>query len=154
VLSWRGWRNKLWGLAAALLLVLAWSAAAVELLEPEDIVARINGAPQGNFVTRPMTMEMTDRSGRTRSRETIGYRKNYEGERRSVLFYTAPANICDTAFLVYDYDDAREDDQWLYLPTITCSACWIPTWSATPCSIDGAALELLKLSHAVCARSE
>src|SRR5690606_12068544 len=38
---------------------------------------------------------------------------------RSTIFYTAPANIQDMAFLTYDYpDDGKDDDQWLYLPEL------------------------------------
>jgi hypothetical protein len=35
------------------------------------------------------------------------------------MFFLAPADVEDTGFLTYDYDEAaRDDDQWLYLPAL------------------------------------
>jgi hypothetical protein len=35
------------------------------------------------------------------------------------MFFLEPADVKDTAFLTYDYDDAeKDDDQWLYLPAL------------------------------------
>jgi hypothetical protein len=35
------------------------------------------------------------------------------------MFFEYPADVKDTAFLTYDYDDAdKDDDQWLYLPAL------------------------------------
>ena len=36
-----------------------------------------------------------------------------------LMFFLHPADVKDTAFLTYDYDDpARDDDQWFYLPEL------------------------------------
>jgi len=35
------------------------------------------------------------------------------------MFFLAPADVKDTGFLTFDYDDdSRDDDQWLYLPAL------------------------------------
>ncbi|MHC4966967.1 MAG: outer membrane lipoprotein-sorting protein, partial [Planctomycetota bacterium] len=35
------------------------------------------------------------------------------------MFFLSPADVKDTGFLTYDYDDdAKDDDQWLYLPAL------------------------------------
>jgi hypothetical protein len=35
------------------------------------------------------------------------------------MFFLNPADVRDTSFLTYDYDDPdRDDDQWLYLPAL------------------------------------
>ncbi len=79
----------------------------------ENVVAR----DDGEYVTRTLTMELTDRRGRTRVRETLGYRKYFGEEKRTVTFYLSPANVKDTGFLTWDYaDEDVDDDQWLYLP--------------------------------------
>jgi outer membrane lipoprotein-sorting protein len=40
-------------------------------------------------------------------------------ERRTAIFYQTPSNVKGTAFLVYDYPEAKvDDDQWLYLPAL------------------------------------
>ncbi|WGL17335.1 outer membrane lipoprotein-sorting protein [Microbulbifer bruguierae] len=84
------------------------------------IVDQVNGRDDGEQVSRTLTMTLTDRNGKQRVRETRGFRKYYDKEKRSVLFYTSPSIVKDTAFLTYDYPQAenRDDDQWLYLPAL------------------------------------
>lgn len=92
---------------------------AAELPSGDEIAKKINARDEGVAVARNLTMEMTDRSGKTRTRETRGFRKYYGHEKRTVIFYLEPSNIKDTAFLTFDYPDAsRDDDQWLYLPAM------------------------------------
>jgi hypothetical protein len=100
-------------------LLLPNSAQAVEILSADEIVQRINNVDDGEHVTRRLVMNLTDRRGRERIRETFGYRKYFDEEKRSVLFYESPSNVKDTAFLTWDYPDSKvDDDQWLYLPAI------------------------------------
>ena len=93
--------------------------AAQDLPDGETIVERVNTREVGRSVQRDLKMTLIDRRGKVRVRETVGYRKYYGEEKRSVLFYESPTNIKGTAFLTYDYPDPdREDDQWLYLPAL------------------------------------
>lgn len=112
--------RRLGWLCLSVPLVLApMHAAARELPEGDEIARRVNARDEGVAVARNLTMHMTDRRGKTRTRETRGFRKYYGDERRTVLFYLEPSNIKDTAFLTWDYPDvARDDDQWLYLPAM------------------------------------
>ena len=85
----------------------------------DEIARRINARDEGAAVARNLTMRMTDRHGKTRTRETRGFRKYYGDDKRSVIFYLEPSNVKDTAFLTWDYAAAdRDDDQWLYLPAM------------------------------------
>lgn len=89
------------------------------LPEGDEIARRINARDEGVAVSRTLTMELTDRRGKRRVRETRAFRKYYDAEKRTAIFYLEPKNIRDTAFLTYDYaGQAREDDQWLYLPAM------------------------------------
>ncbi len=104
-------------LLCAPLLGISLGAAAAELPSGDEIARRINARDDGQWVSRNLTMELTDRRGKTRVRNTRGFRRYYGEERRTVLFYLSPTNIKDTAFLTYDYpDESVDDDQWLYLP--------------------------------------
>jgi predicted RND superfamily exporter protein len=90
-----------------------------DLPEGQWIVAQINQQDDGEFVSQRLTMRMVDKQGKSRVRETVGYRKYFGDEKRTILFYTEPANVKGTAFLTFDYADARQDDdQWLYLPAL------------------------------------
>lgn len=85
----------------------------------EHVTASINSRDEGQAVSRKLSIIMRDKRGKTRHRETMSFRKYYEAEKRTVIFYLSPKNIKDTAFLTYDYNDTEADDnQWLYLPAL------------------------------------
>jgi len=105
--------------AAPLLAQNSENNSEATLPRAEDVVAHINSRDEGEAVSRKLSITMRDKRGKTRHRETRSYRKYYAGEKRTVIFYLAPKNIKDTAFLTYDYNDPeREDSQWLYLPAL------------------------------------
>lgn len=92
---------------------------AEELPKGDWIVEQINQQNDGEYVSQRMTMRMIDKQGKVRERETVGYRKYFGDEKRTILFYTEPSNVKGTAFLTFDYSDAKQDDdQWLYLPAL------------------------------------
>ena len=82
-----------------------------------EIAQQVNARDEGASVSRNLIMEMVDRRGKKRVRETRGFRKYYGEEKRTMIFYLQPKNVRKTAFLTYDYPQA-EDDQWLYLPAM------------------------------------
>lgn len=85
----------------------------------KEVAAHINSRDEGKAVSRKLSIEMRDKRGKVRNRETMSYRKYFAAEKRTVIFYLAPKNIKDTAFLTYDYNDPElEDNQWLYLPAL------------------------------------
>ena len=91
----------------------------ISLPSGEQVAIYINSRDEGEAVSRKLSIEMRDKHGKTRHRETMGYRKYYAEEKRTVIFYLSPKNIKDTAFLTYDYNDPElEDTQWLYLPAL------------------------------------
>ena len=91
--------------------VAAWDAL--------QVMQAVNARDEGEHVSRDLRIELVDRRGKTRVQETRGFRRYFEGEKRTVIFYRAPTNIRDTAFLTYDYPRADvDDDQWLYLPAL------------------------------------
>lgn len=84
-----------------------------------DVALQINARDEGQSVSRNLTMEMIDRRGKKRIRETRGFRKYFGQEKRTVIFYLSPKSVKDTAFMTYDYPTAnKDDDQWLYLPAM------------------------------------
>lgn len=94
-------------------------AISAELPSGDEIARNINARNEGVAVSRHLKMEMTDRHGKLRVRETRAFRKYYGDEKRTVIFYLKPKNIKDTVFLTYDYaNNEKEDDQWLYLPAM------------------------------------
>ena len=111
--------NQLKVTVLALGLTLMPIVFAADLPSGKQVAENINDRNEGEAVSRLLTMEMTDKNGKSRVRQTRGFRKYYGDEKRTVIFYLAPKNIKDTAFLTYDYPMAeKDDDQWLYLPAM------------------------------------
>ncbi len=107
------------GLAALLSLGVAPSAGA----EPEpsglEIARRNNARDDGAQVSRTFEMELVSKRGKVRRRVTRIYRRDFDQERRSILFFEAPTSLEGTALLTYDYSDTRrDDDQWIFLPAL------------------------------------
>lgn len=106
-------------LLAALLAPAALSAGA---LDARAIMERVDARDDGNNAEMDMDMTLIDRQGRQRLRSVKSFRR-YAGpdnrDSESILFFLAPADVKDTAFLTMDYHDvSRDDDQWLYLPAL------------------------------------
>lgn len=104
------------GISAILLIT---TASASNTLSGAEVAEKVNQRNEGNALSRRLVMELTDRHGKTRIRETRTFRKYYDDEKRTAIFYVSPKNIKDTAFLTFDYaDKQQDDDQWLYLPAM------------------------------------
>ena len=101
------------------ILLFNYPAMSLELPTGDTIANNINARDEGVAVSRLLKMEMTDRHGKKRVRETRAFRKYFGDEKRTAIFYLKPKNIKDTAFLTYDYaEKEKDDDQWLYLPAM------------------------------------
>ncbi len=99
--------------------ILIPSLSTAELPNGDEIAQKINARDEGIAVARLLKMEMTDRHGKVRIRETRAFRKYFGNEKRTAIYYLKPKNIKDTAFLTYDYaEKEKDDDQWLYLPAM------------------------------------
>lgn len=104
-------------LIATALLAAGAAAAQGTLPSGDEIVARVNARDNGTHVRLAGTLTLRDKSGDERVREMVSWRKYYGADKRTLFFFTAPANIRNTGFLTFDYADAaKDDDQWLYLP--------------------------------------
>jgi outer membrane lipoprotein-sorting protein len=88
-------------------------------LSGDEIARRVNARDEGESVSQTLVMELIDRGGQRRVRETRAFRRYYGAEKRTAIFFESPKNVKGTAFLTFDYPDpGRDDDQWLYLPAL------------------------------------
>ncbi len=111
--------NRLVATLIPLTLLLPSLLIAAELPGGDEIAKRINARNEGVAVSRKLTMQMTDRTGKTRIRDTRAFRKYFGDEKRTVIFYQQPKSVKGTAFLTWDYPRTeQDDDQWLYLPAM------------------------------------
>ncbi len=85
----------------------------------QSIANKTHARNEGISLSRKLTMELKDKRGKIRIRETTSIRKYFGEEKRLAIFYLTPKSVMGTAFLTYDYPDASlDDDQWLYMPAL------------------------------------
>lgn len=102
----------------SLTLLFTWPVQAAELTAKE-IMRQANDRDDGDNRVSDMTMTLIDKRGSKRVRKIHSFDKDKGKDKRRVTFFLSPADVKNTAFLNYDYDDdAKDDDQWLYLPAL------------------------------------
>lgn len=98
------------------------SASGVEDAVPmtgRQIMELVDARDDGDLATQDMRMILIDKNGSQRKRTIRTLRKDMGEDTYSIMFFLDPADVKDTGFLTYDYDeDERDDDQWLYLPAL------------------------------------
>ncbi len=115
-------------LAAALVPALPASAAEADL-SVQEIVDKTNYTAyyQGKDGRAQVAMTITDKQGRTRSRQFTVLRRDdraedakdaeFTGEQRFYVYFSRPADVNKMVFMVHKHLD-RDDDRWLYLPAL------------------------------------
>jgi len=104
-------------LAILALLCLA-PAARAEEMTARDIMLRVDARDDGDHSTVDMQMTLIDKNGDERIRKMRTLSVDKGEDVYTIMFFLAPADVEDTGFLTYDYDEAKDDDQWLYLPAL------------------------------------
>jgi hypothetical protein len=115
--------------ASILLAVLALIAPAADADEPSGgggtpvsaraIMELVDARDDGDNGTQSMEMILIDKNGNKRERNIRSFSRDVGEDTHSIMFFESPADVKDTGFLTYDYDDdSKDDDQWLYLPAL------------------------------------
>ena len=84
-----------------------------------DIMDKVNDRDDGDNQVSNLKMILIDRKKKRRVRNIRSYRKDFGEDSYTIMFFRSPADMKNTGFLTYDYDQAgKDDDQWLYLPAL------------------------------------
>ena len=84
-----------------------------------EIMQMVNDREDGDNAISEEEMILIDKRDKQRVRKIKSFRKDFGEDTHSILFFEEPADVRDTSFLTYDYDDeSKDDDQWLYLPAL------------------------------------
>lgn len=101
------------------LLVATIPFAFAEDPEARAIMEKVDARDEGDNQTSIMEMILIDKRGNQRVRRIATFSKDKAEDTFRLMFFQHPADVKDTAFLTWDYDDPnRDDDQWLYLPAL------------------------------------
>ncbi len=88
-------------------------------LTGREIMEKVNARDTGDRSITEMEMILIDKKGKKRVRKlkTFGLEKGKDS--LSLMFFLSPADIRNTGFLTFDYDESgKDDDQWLFLPAL------------------------------------
>ncbi len=84
-----------------------------------SIIQKVDDRDDGDNMISDMEMTLIDKRGKKRIRKIRSFSKDFGKDTYKLLFFASPADVKNTGFLTYDYDnDERSDDQWLYLPAL------------------------------------
>jgi hypothetical protein len=101
---------------------LLFTGAAGAPLDARQIMQQVNDRDDGDNSSADLSMTLIDKNGNKRERRIRSFNKDQGKDRQRIMFFLAPADVKDTGFLTYDYDDPeRDDDQWLFLPALNKS---------------------------------
>jgi hypothetical protein len=88
-------------------------------LTGRQIMELVDARDDGDNGIQDMEMILIDKNGNRREREIRAMRRDVGEDTYTIMFFMSPADVKDTGFLTYDYDDdTKDDDQWLYLPAL------------------------------------
>jgi hypothetical protein len=107
------------GFPAVLVLGLWFPFSAQSEMDARQIMQQVNDRDDGDNSSADLTMTLIDKNGSERQRRIRSFNKDKGADRQRIMFFQAPADVKDTAFLTYDFDDPeQDDDQWLFLPAL------------------------------------
>ncbi|GAK56064.1 hypothetical protein U27_03026 [Candidatus Vecturithrix granuli] len=88
-------------------------------IDAKQVAVNVDEREDGDDETAELEMILINDKGQERNRKVQVYRKDYGKDSKMVMFFMEPADVKDTGFLSWNYDDeSKDDDQWLYLPAL------------------------------------
>ena len=88
-------------------------------LSGREIMEKVNARDEGDRSKGEMEMILIDKKGKKRIRKLKTFGGKKDKYTMSLMFFLSPADVKNTGFLTYDYNESgKDDDQWLYLPAL------------------------------------
>ncbi|MBC2713993.1 MAG: outer membrane lipoprotein-sorting protein [Desulfobacteraceae bacterium] len=107
------------GLTLLITFLIPVSFAIAEDEKAREIMQNVDDRDDGDNQTSNMLMTLIDKHNKERIRKLSLFSKDKGEDTLRLMFFIHPADVKDTSFLTYDYDDPdKDDDQWLYLPAL------------------------------------
>jgi len=102
-----------------IILALTINVFAQETLSGLEIIQKVYNRSTGNDQEGELTMTLINSRGDQRVREIKQFVKDFGEEEKKIMFFISPADVRNTSFMNWSYDEAeRDDDQWIYLPAL------------------------------------
>ena len=102
--------------ALTLLSVTLWAQSN---MTGEQIIRKVYERETPEDQSGQLIMTLENSRGDQRVREIDQYIKDFGDNEKKIMFFTSPADVRDTSFMNWSYDqDGKNDDQWIYLPAL------------------------------------
>lgn len=83
------------------------------------IVENVYNRPVGDDMQGDLVMTLTNSRGENRVRKIKQFTKDLGKIEKKIMFFQYPADVRNTSFMTWGYDEAgKDDDQWIYLPAL------------------------------------
>ncbi len=108
---------------SSVFLALVFALPVFALAQPTPnglkVMENVYNRPTGKDQQGLLTMTLINSRRDERVRELKQFIKDYDGSEKKIMFFMAPADVRNTSFMNWSYDEAgRDDDQWIYLPAL------------------------------------
>ena len=101
------------------LILAIFGVTSLFALTGQEIAQKVHDRDEGDNITSNMKMILIDKNRHKRTRMLKTYAKDKGEDTLKLMFFLSPADVKNTGFLTYDYEDSdKDDDQWLYLPEL------------------------------------
>jgi Outer membrane lipoprotein-sorting protein len=101
------------------LLIASLTLSSLFAITGQEIAQKVHDRDEGDNSTSNMKMTLIDKNKKKRVRDLKTYTKDKGEDKLKLMFFLTPADVRNTGFLTYDYEDSdKDDDQWLYLPEL------------------------------------
>jgi len=105
--------------ALLLLLAIISTGISAQNLTGQKIIENVYYRSTGDDGTSELSMHLIDSRNNERVRKIKQFSKDYGKEEKSIMFFLSPADVKNTSFMNWSYDDpGKDDDQWIYLPAL------------------------------------
>jgi outer membrane lipoprotein-sorting protein len=103
----------------AFLAVIGLSGNTFAQSDAREVVRRMDTREDGDTLTSDTLMVLVNQRNQQRVRNIRNIRKDYGSDSKGIVFFLSPADVRNTAYMSFDWDDPeKEDDSWLYLPAL------------------------------------
>ena len=112
--------SKITAIALAIIFAGGFTAQLfAQEMTAREIIEKVYNRPEGDDQTSSLIMTLINKSGKERVRKIKQFTKDMGDMEKSIMFFQSPADVKNTSFMSWTYDDdSKGDDQWIYLPAL------------------------------------
>ena len=101
------------------LIIAVFSSYDTQAQDAKEIAYKVYNRIAPTDGESDMTMTLISKKGSERVRNIHQYFIDLGEIEKQIMFFSAPADVKNTSFMNWSYDDpTKDDDQWLYLPAL------------------------------------